>query len=200
LQASLQQAQTDLRAQEVAIATHEGEFRALTDSHRLLGQKIETVVYEVQSLAAQEQEGLQKRATLAERITALEAREQERAGAVTSLTENLEMLRQQRDEATGTLTESKVAFAAEEQLLGSLRQQRGTVEQRLRELAHLVAQRKGEMSAFVSRKQHAESEIQESRGEIERVQHLRSQVNAQAAESYSRFPCLKLLPMFRPMA
>ena len=186
LQASLQQAQTDLRAQEVAIATHEGEFRALTDSHRLLGQKIETVVYEVQSLAAQEQEGLQKRAALAERITTLEAREQERAGAVTSLTENLETLRHQRDEATGTLTESKVAFAAEEQLLGSLRQQRGTVEQRLRELAHLVAQRKGEMSAFVSRKQHAESEIQESRGEIERVQHLRSQVNAQAAELLSR--------------
>ena len=60
LQASLQQAQTELRAQEVAIATHEGEFNALQNSRRLLHQKIDTVVYEVQSLAAQEQEGLQK--------------------------------------------------------------------------------------------------------------------------------------------
>ena len=62
LQAGLQQAQTELRAQEVAIATHEGEFNALQNSQRLLHQKIDTVVYEVQSLAAQEQEGLQKRA------------------------------------------------------------------------------------------------------------------------------------------
>ncbi len=55
----------ELRAQEVAIATHEGEFNALHNSQRLLHQKIDTVVYEVQSLAAQEQEGLQKRAGLA---------------------------------------------------------------------------------------------------------------------------------------
>jgi chromosome segregation protein len=181
LQASLQQAQTDLRAQEVAIATHEGEFRALNDSHRLLGQKIETVVYEIQSLASQEQEGFQKREALAARISELETREQERTAAVDELTKTLESLRLQRDEATGTLTESKVAFAAEEQLLGSLRQQRVAVEQRLREQAHLIAQRKGEMTAFISRKETAETEIEQSRGEIERVEHLRSQVNTQAA-------------------
>ena len=64
LQASLQQAQTELREQEVAIATREGEFKALENSNRLLHQKIETVMFEVQSLAAQEQEGLQKRQAL----------------------------------------------------------------------------------------------------------------------------------------
>ena len=57
LQASLQEAQTELRQQEVAIATREGEFNALQNSNRLLHQKIETVVYEVTSLAAQEKEG-----------------------------------------------------------------------------------------------------------------------------------------------
>src|SRR4029077_5899915 len=65
LQASLQQAQTELRDQEVAIATREGEFNALQASLRLLHQKIETVVYEIQSLAAQEKEGLEKRGVLA---------------------------------------------------------------------------------------------------------------------------------------
>ncbi|MCX6922091.1 MAG: chromosome segregation protein SMC, partial [Verrucomicrobia bacterium] len=45
LQAGLQQAQLELRAQEVAIATHEGEFNALQNSQRLLHQKIDTVVY-----------------------------------------------------------------------------------------------------------------------------------------------------------
>ena len=81
LQASLQQAQTELREQEVAIATREGEFNALQNSNRLLHQKIETVVFEIQSLAAQEQEGLQKRSALTAQLNELETRE--RAGAGT---------------------------------------------------------------------------------------------------------------------
>src|SRR6266436_3406788 len=99
LQASLQQAQAELRAQGVAIATHEGEFNALQNSQRLLHQKIDTVVYETQSLAAQEQEGLQKRAELAARAGELEAREQARQTQVAELTVNLESLRLQRDAA-----------------------------------------------------------------------------------------------------
>ncbi len=39
LQASLQQAQTDLREQEVAIATREGEFKALENSRRVLASE-----------------------------------------------------------------------------------------------------------------------------------------------------------------
>ncbi|MEI7809400.1 MAG: chromosome segregation protein SMC, partial [Verrucomicrobiota bacterium] len=72
LQASLQQAQTELRQQEVAIATREGEFNALTNSGRLLNQKVETVMFEVESLAAQEQEGMQKREALSVRLNELE--------------------------------------------------------------------------------------------------------------------------------
>jgi chromosome segregation protein len=75
LQASLQEAQTELRQQEVAIATREGEFNALQNSNRLLHQKIETVVYEVTSLAAQEKEGNDKRAQLVERATILATKE-----------------------------------------------------------------------------------------------------------------------------
>jgi predicted nuclease with TOPRIM domain len=60
LQASLQQAQIELRAQEVAIATHEGEFNALQNSQRLLHQKIDTVVYEIQSLAPRNRKGYQR--------------------------------------------------------------------------------------------------------------------------------------------
>ena len=65
LQAGLQQAQTELRTQEVAIATRQGEFNALQNSARVLQQKIETVVYEIGSLAAQEEEGARKRQELA---------------------------------------------------------------------------------------------------------------------------------------
>ena len=186
LQASLQEAQTELRAQEVAIATREGEFNALHNSQRLLHQKIDTVVYEVQSLAAQEQEGLQKRAALAEKISQCETRERERHARVEELTANLENLRQQRDAAHGGLTESKVALATAEQMSAANQQQQQSLEQRVRELGQVIEQRRAEMASFVTRKEQAESEIQDSRGQIERLQHEREQVNSQTAELISQ--------------
>ena len=186
LQASLQQAQTELREQEVAIATREGEFNALQNSNRLLHQKIETVVFEVQSLAAQEQEGSQKRSALAARLNELEARERAGQEQVAALTAELENLRQQRDTANGALTESKVALAAEEQLLASFRQQQQSLEQRICELTQMVEQRRNEVSSFIGRKEQAESEIQDSRSQIGRLQHEREQVNTQTAELLAR--------------
>jgi chromosome segregation protein len=180
LQASLQEAQTELRVQEVAIATREGEFNALQNSNRLLHQKIETVVFEVQSLAAQEQEGLQKRNVLAVQLNELDSRNAQEQ--VSSLTSDLENMRQQRDSANTALTENKVSLAAEEQLLVSFRQQQHALAQRIQELKQIVEQRRGEISSVVTRKEQAESEIQESRGKIEKLAHERDQVNAQAAE------------------
>ena len=98
------------------------------------------------------------------------------------LTARLEGLRQQRDAANAGLTESRVALAAEEQMCASFQQQRQSLEQRIRELTQVIEQRRGELSSFVGRKEQAESEIQESRGLIEKLQHDREQVNAQTAE------------------
>jgi len=182
LQATLQQAQTELREQEVAIATREGEFNALQNSNRLLHQKIETVVFEVQNLAAQEQEGSQKRSALAVQLNELEARERAGQEQVAALTVELEGLRQQRDAANTALTESKVALAAEEQLLASFRQQQQSLEQRICELTQAIEQRRSEASSFIGRKEQAESEIQDSQAQIGRLQHDREQVNAQTAE------------------
>jgi chromosome segregation protein len=182
LQASLQQAQTELRQQEVAIATRQGEFKALETSRRLLHQKIDTVIFEIQSLADQEQEGLAKRNALAERIALLESAEQARQHDVSNLTAGLEELRQQRDVATGSLNESRVAFATDEQMGASLRQQKGALEQRLREVNHTLAQRRAELPSFASRQEQAQCEIEESRGQIGRLQHERSLINEQVAE------------------
>jgi chromosome segregation protein len=186
LQAGLQQAQTELREQEVAIATREGEFNALQNSNRLLHQKIETVVFEIQSLAAQEQEGSQKRSALAAQLNELETRERAGQEQVASLTTELENLRQRRDTANAELTESKVALAAEEQLLASFKQQQQSLEQRIRELTQVIEQRRSECSAFVTRKEQAESEIQDSRLQIERLTHERKQANTQLAELMGR--------------
>jgi chromosome segregation protein len=186
IQAGLQQAQTELREQEVAIATREGEFNALQTSNRLLHQKIETVVFEIQSLAAQEQEGSQKRDALAAQLSNLEARERAGQEKVAALAAELEDLRQQRDGANAALTESKVAFAAEEQLSASFRQQQQALEQRIRELTQVIEQRRNECSALVTRQEQAKSEIQDSRNQIERLSQEREQVGTQTAELLSQ--------------
>ncbi len=182
LQAGLQAAQTELNRQEVAIATRQGEFTALENSSRLLHQKIDTVVYEIQSLAAQEQEGLQRRGVLSEQAGNLEIIERAQQEQVAALTTELEKLRGRRDWANAGLTESKIALAAEEQLGASFRQQKGALEQRLQELAQGLEQWRAECSSFVGRREQAGAEIQESRVLIERLRHDREQLNAQTAE------------------
>jgi chromosome segregation protein len=182
LQASLQQAQTELRTQEVAIATRQGEFNALQNSLRVLHQKIDTVVYEIQSLAATEQEGNQKRAALAAQLGELETRERECQGKLAQLNARTEELRQQRDTANAALTEAKVVLAAEEQLCASFRAQRAPLETRIAELKHTVEQRKQECASFVNRKAQFEAEIVDSQRQAQALAHQREQVNAQAAQ------------------
>ena len=182
LQASLQQAQTELRQQEVAIATHEGEFKALQNSQRVLHQKIDTVVYEIQRLAAQEQEGNEKRAALATQVSECEQREQAAQSNVEVLGAGLDELRQQRDTANALLTEAKVALATDEQLAASFAKQRGPLEQRIRELSALAQQRRNEISSCIQRKEQAEAEIADSRSQIERLQHEREIVNEHTAD------------------
>ena len=181
LQASLQEAQTELRRQEVAIATREGEFNALQNSLRVLHQKIDTVVYEIQSLSEQDRESAQKRSELAAHITELETREGALQQALADLSAGLERLRQQRDEANVTLTEAKVALATEEQLCASYQGQQRPLQQRIGELRHLVEQRRGEIASFIQRRGQAEAEMAESRQKIASLQHQREQANARTA-------------------
>lgn len=181
LQASWQQDQTELRSQEVAIATHQGECRALENSLRVLHQKVDTVVFEIQNLAEQEQEGSKKREGLAGQIAALEGRESAAQQRIADFVADLEALRQQREEANNALTEVKVSQASEEQLLGSLRQQQQTQTQRIRELSTMVEQRRNETSTILERRTRLQDEMGESRLKIETLQHEREQVNQLSA-------------------
>ena len=186
LQASLQQAQSELRTQEVAIATHQGEYRALENSQRLLVQKLGTVSYEIDTLTAQEREGGEKRAALAIQAAELEARERDLQQHSADTTAALESLRQNRDRATAELTETKVALASEEQICTSLRHQLGSIQQRIRETGQLAEQRRAETGAVLQRRSQSEQEIEESGRRIAALQLDREGVNQQAAELLGR--------------
>ena len=186
LLASLEQARTDLKSREVAIATRQGEFNALQSSVRTLNQKIETVAYELQRLSGQEEEGNQKRAALAARIAEFEQAEAALQAQLTEFNAALEQLRQNRETANATLTETKVALATDEQVCSSFRQQQGQLEHRIRELDQLVTSRKNEVASFVSKREQFQAEIESARQRIESLQHERDQVNEQIANLESQ--------------
>ena len=186
LQASLEEARTDLRSQEVAIATRQGEFNALQSSVRTLNQKTETVAYELERLSAQEEEGNQKRDAQAARIGEFEEREAALQAQVADANAGLDQLRHNREVANATLTETKVALATDEQLCSSFRQQQTHLQHRLRELEQLVTSRKNEVASFVSRREQFQQEIEASKQKIETLEHERDLVNEQIANLESQ--------------
>ena len=181
IQAGLQEAQSELKAREVAIATSEGEFRALKTSCQVLEQKIDTVVYEIQSLSEQDQEISEKRAQLDMRLKALVTQEESAQTRLDELNQELDQLRQDRDQAQAASTESKVMLASEEQSVASLKRQKGPLEQRIRELAQALEQRRSETASVLQKREQCESEIAESEVSVERFRHERSLVSEQTA-------------------
>ncbi len=169
LQASLEQARSDLRQVEVTIASREGEFRALESSRRTLVQKLETVGYELKSLAAHEAEGGEKRQALVHQVSELESTEHAATTQVAELTADLEQARQARDVANQDVSESRVSLATEEQVLASHGRQRPPLEARIRELEALIARLRQEMGSFEDRRGNFEAGISQSEREIVRL-------------------------------
>ncbi|MBN9689919.1 MAG: chromosome segregation protein SMC [Verrucomicrobia bacterium] len=182
LQASLEQARSDLRQVEVTIASREGEFRALEGSRRALSQKLETVVYELNSLTAHEAEGNERRNALAAQTLELEQAESEASTAVSQFSADLEDSRQLRDTANQAVSEARVLLATEEQLLASHGRQRPPLETRIRELAALIVRLRQEMGSFDDRRGNFEAGIVQSEREIQRLTQEREVLSAQLAE------------------
>jgi chromosome segregation protein len=181
LQASLEQARTELRQHEVAVATRQGEFNALQNSRRSLQLKFEGTVRDLEQLTAQEADGVEKRNRLAESLASSEVTEREAVERVADCTAAVEEYRTGRDAATSTLGDAKVALATEEQLMASHGRQRIPLEQRLRELGQLIDRLTGELGSFDGRRGQFQAEIEESRSQVERLRHERSTVADQVA-------------------
>ena len=182
LQTSLEQARSELRQQEVAVATRQGEFNALQASRRSLTVKSEQVARELDQLAVQERAGAEKYAALQNQIDDLQQRETDATQRVVELSAGLEELRSMRDTANSRVGEAKIALATEEQLFASHGRQRGPLEQRIRELSALIVRLNSELGSFGERKGNFEAGIGESRRAIERLAGDRETLSKQIAD------------------
>lgn len=178
LQAGLQQDRTELQAQEVALASRQGEQHALQNAERVLGQKIETVLYEISSLRDQQREGDEKRAEVAGRLQEMEDGETTLNRDIQERTTALEGAREQRDVAMAALSAASVEVAKREESRAALEQRKSPLERRITELRELVTQRRQQIDSVLQRRSEATAEVEESRGRIGALRHERDQVTA----------------------
>lgn len=186
LRASLEEAAATLRGQQVSAARQQGELKVLESSTAMLEQKIETVVYEIQTLAGSEREWSEKREQLAAGIALLENEEGVLLEEVRGLGEKLETLRVEKENLLSGWNDEKVAVAAEEQVCLALASQKAPLEQRLAELGELIAQRRAEISTALSRKEQAERETAASAATIAGLEEKRNGVRAEVSALLER--------------
>jgi len=166
---SLEQVRVELRQQEVAVATRQGEFNALQAAKRSLEVRLSQVDRDLDSLAGQEAGNLQKRESLAAQVAEWEQRELYATTLVAELSGGLEDLRNRRDAASQVFNDAKIAFATEEQLSASHQRQRGPLETRVRELNAAIERLQTEQGQFEDRRANFEAGIGQCRREIERL-------------------------------
>ena len=182
LQASLEEARTELRQQEVAVATRQGEFNALQNSRRGISARLEQVIRDLDALSGQDVVGSQKREALSSQLSEFESREQAAAAQVAEFTAGVEDFRGRRDAATQDLNDAKVQLATEEQMLASHGRQRLPLEQRIRELAALVTRLTEEVGSFDDRRANFQAGSEQSRRQIEQLRLERETLSAQTAQ------------------
>jgi chromosome segregation protein len=169
LQLSLEQVRVELRHQEVAVATRQGEFNALQAAKRAMEVRLNQVDRDLDSLASQEAGNVQKRESLAAQVAEWEQRELYATTLVAELSGGLEGLRDRRDAASQVFNDAKIAFATEEQLSASHQRQRGPLETRVRELSAAIERLQTEQGQFEDRRANFEAGIGQCRREIERL-------------------------------
>ena len=166
LQTSLQTAQTELKAVELAIATDEGEHALKRNSLAVLHQKIETVRYEIQSLAEQQEEHDGQRTEHARKAELLQSKATETKDLNHSLAQELEAKRKERESAVAELTDRKVTMAAARQSCASLEQRKSPLEQRAEELSQLLEERQQDIQDVLTKTRHSETVIADAQEQL----------------------------------
>lgn len=167
LQTQRQQAQADLKTAEVALAAAEGQHAALSNSQSLLRQKIETVLFELQTLARQQEETLAQRRQLAADAERLQTQAADAENSLQTLAQELEQIHRQRDQAGEQLTQVKIDLAAGQESFAALANQQRPLKKRLEELAQTIAQHRGQIQSVLAKQTQSQSALDEARQQLQ---------------------------------
>lgn len=184
LEQTLANNRAEAHAQEVALASREGELRTLSSEQRDLDNKLNTVVHELNALHQQDAEETKRRAGLTEQLRASESR-------ITTLREELEIARQElsalslrKEESTQKLTELRVSVGGWDHKRRSIEGQREPIAGRIRDFTERIQTCQNEIEHHSQRIQQLRAEITESE---QRILELQAQREQQLQQQISGF-------------
>ena len=182
LHATLQNARDELSDRQVAVATRKGEFKALQNSRKVLEQKIETVLFEIQNLGEQEETSKRNFIELSTDIRQKDEQTRLLNEEIECHESFIHQQREHREIGQEELTEARVALSKAEERESSLLDQKSPMEQQLAELQRTLERAQQTLTESAERKVQFESQNAESRREIERLRIVRESTSTTIIE------------------
>ncbi len=180
-EARLSQQRSELHAQELVLASKQGEWNTLRTEQRDLESKIHTVIFELTSLEEQGAAENQRRAEIERGLHDAENREQQARADLTGAQQAVAEWAGRKAAVTEALTELRVSVGGIEHKRSAIQSQREPISGRIRDLHDRIGTCATEMTTYASRIEQWRAEIAESEQEIAAVTLTRQQVQQQLA-------------------
>ena len=196
----------ELHANDVTLASREGEISALDTERRDFENKVHTVVFELQSIEQQDTEERQRRAELQAALAQSQAREGQLREHLLAGQQVVNDLTGQREQLVSQLTELRVAAGGIQHKRAAIQAQREPIAGRIRDLGERIQVCTNEITNFTDRieqlrQENAESEQiivelstsrEQSQQQIAGLQHQRNEVAAGINQAEDELRALRL--------
>ena len=181
LETELSVLRANLHAQEVALATKEGELNALATEGRDLESKVHTVVFELQSIEQQDAEEKQRRETILAGLQESELRQGELQQRLSTAQQAVNELLARKEQMTQQLTELRVSVGGIEHKRRAIESQREPIAARVRDLRERMEICASESTGYTAKIAQFRAEIAESEQKISELAITRQQSQQQIA-------------------
>jgi len=176
LAGSVDRLRQECHAHEVLLAGKDAELSLLTGQERELGNKVQTVVFELNSLEQQDAAERKQREEIFAACTAEETRQAALQQELVAAQQTLDALQTRREEMFAKLGDSRVAVGGIEHKRTSIQERRAPIDGRIRELRERMAICTSEMAEFTGRIEQFRREMAESEQRIVEVTGQREQL------------------------
>ncbi|MCG3146764.1 MAG: Chromosome partition protein Smc [Verrucomicrobiae bacterium] len=171
----------ELHANEVTLASREGELSALTTERRDLESKVHTVIFELTAIEQQDTEEKQRRAELLAALEQAAERERGLRDELAGLQQTVTDLTNHRDGMIAQLTELRVAVGGVQHKRAAIQGQREPIAGRIRDLQDRITACTNEMDSHANRIELCRVETTESEQKIIELAAAREQSQQQLA-------------------
>ena len=204
--AQVRRLREDLHANDITLASREGELSALAAERRDFASKIHTVVFELQAIEEQDTEEKQRRADLQNALNQSQLREGQLREQIAGWQQAVSDLTVQREQLFVQLTELRVAAGGVQHKRAAIQAQREPIAGRIRDLGERIEICNSEITTATARlellaQENIESEQKiaelgaaraESQERIGGLQHQRSEVTVGIEQAENELRALRL--------